>query len=252
MVLATVLYDGYYEGLTANSKQGLPQSLKCLHSCVASRGQQISHGSISLGGKENAGVSVDGLPPAHRQWTRWTRFLLPPTSLPFDPQCLEVCPVSVLGSSPPKPKKHCQGMFWWGCRPGIGLRPAVYVCPIISKQHFNHINGGVGTGSGEEFWIQWELVSLLSQTPFLNSSCYLNFCLSSKYSQEPTGRTQGVPNLGTSTLDILSRPSLSYCDEVIALCYPVQKIIWKTFEIELPCTHGKQSSLLQWQKVSKL
>ena len=44
---------------------------------------------------------------------------------PFGPQCLEGCPILVLGSSPPRPLKYCQECSGGGCRPAIGLRAEV-------------------------------------------------------------------------------------------------------------------------------
>ena len=119
------------EGLPASSKQGLPSHqglliLKCVLTRVANRGQQASHNSLSLGRKENAAGSMDGAFPllTGNELEELVSFCTTHPA-PFGPQCLEGYPILVLGSSPPRPLKHCQECSGGGCRPAIGLRPEV-------------------------------------------------------------------------------------------------------------------------------
>ena len=141
-ILATVTMMVYLPVNKGPPSPGFINTKTCLDSRVASRGQQASHYSISLGRKENAMGSMDGAFPlltGNEPEEPVSFCTAQPT--PFGPQCLEGCPILVLGSSPPRSLKHCQECLGGGCRPATGLRPKVKSAPKLSKQHFNITEG---------------------------------------------------------------------------------------------------------------
>ena len=96
-ILATVTMMVYLPVNKGPPSPGFTNTKTCLDSRVASRGQQASHYSISLGRKENAMGSMDGAFPlltGNEPEEPVSFCTAQPT--PFGPQCLEGCPILVL------------------------------------------------------------------------------------------------------------------------------------------------------------